>query len=174
MSPNRRTHSAWLIALVTMAAGCSTDAASTGPVARYGEAALAAASAKPRPRVLSITDLQLSTIYIPTSPSDEITPFSVTVTNPGPKDVAGISFEGELYPTFNNQPPLATTFVASCPSATGVVPRGDCTMSNWIMSGPFLTPGPGTFTLRLLQLQSDGTKKVVDTRTVAVQFVNGI
>ena len=84
----------------------------------------------------------------------------------------GISLEGVLEPTFNNQPPVATAFTAFCPTANGTVPRGDCVMSEWIRPWPFISPGPGTFTLRLLQLQSDGTRKVLDTRTVAVVFVN--
>ena len=174
MSPTRRTFSACLFAVVALAgAGCSDDTAPTAPAAAHGSVALGVAAAKPRPRAPYISSLQLSTIYIPTSPSDEITPFTVTVTNPGSKDVLGISLEGELQPTFNNQPPPATSFVASCPNATGVVPRGDCTMSNWIASGPFLWPGPGTFTLRLLQQQPDGTKKVLDSRTIDVVFVQG-
>ena len=173
MSLTRRTFSACLSAVIALAgAGCSDVAAPTAPAARRS-AALSVAPAKARPRVPYISSVQLSTIYIPTSPSDEITPFSVTVTNPGSKDALGISLEGELQPTFNNQPPPATAFVASCPNATGVVPRGNCTMSNWIASGPFLWPGPGTFTLRLLQQQTDGTKKVLDSKTIDVVFVQG-
>ena len=174
MSANRRTSLAGLLAFIGLAiAGCAGDVPSTAPAAIHPDAALAAAAAKPHPRTPYISDVQLSSIYIPTSPSDEITPFTVTVTNPGSKDAQGISLEGELQPTFNNQPPpLATAFIASCPNPTGIVPRGDCVISNWITSGPFLSPGPGTFTLRLLQQQSDGTKKVLDTRTVTVVFVS--
>ena len=173
MSATRRTSPAGLLALAALAvAGCAGDVPSTAPAANLPHAALAAAAAKPNARTPYISQLQLGTINIPTSPSDEITPFSVTVTNPGPKDALGISLEGVLEPTFNTQPPpVATAFTASCPNPTGTVPRGDCVMSNWITSGPFLTPGPGTFTLRLLQRQADGTKKVLETKTVAVMFV---
>jgi hypothetical protein len=175
MSPTRRTLSACLLMIITVSTGCSDHVTPTAPVATHASVALSVAAAKPRPsRVPYISSLQLSTAYIPTSPSDEITPFTVTVTNPGAKDVQGISLEGELQPTLNNQSPLATSFVASCPNATGVVPRGDCTMSNWISSGALLSPGPGTFTLRLLQRQPDGTKKVLDSKTVDVVFVEGI
>lgn len=69
----------------------------------------------------------------------------------------------------NNQPPApATAFIAFCPLPNGIVPRGDCTMSNGITPGPNLMPGPGTFTLRVLQQQSDGTMKVRDSKTVDV------
>ena len=170
MYATRRTYTASLLALVTLGAACSADAPPTAPTAIRPTAALAAAAAKPRPRTPYIADLQLSSISIPTSPSDEITPFTVKVTNPTSKDVLGISLEGVLEPTFNNQPPPATAFVATCPNPTGVLPRGDCVMSNWISSGSWIYPGPGTFTLRLLQLQSDGTKKVLDTKVVAVVF----
>ena len=77
-----------------------------------------------------------------------------------------------MQPTFNNQPSPVTAFIASCPNPTGIVPRGDCVMSNWIGSGPLHSPGPDTFMVRLLQQQSDGTKKVLDTKTVAVVFVS--
>ena len=168
----RRTYSACLLAVVALAgAGCSDDAPFTAPAVPPTDAALAVAAAKPRPRVAFIADVQLSVITIPITPSDEITPFTVTVTNPGPKDAPGISLEGELQPTFNNQPPPSTAFIAACPNPNGIVPRGNCTMSNWIGSGWNLSPGPGTFTLRLLQLQSDGTKKVLDTKIVDVVFV---
>ena len=172
MFPNRRTLAGLHAFIAFAAAGCAGDVPSTGPAAIPSGATLAAAAAKPNARTPYISQVQVSTVNIPTSPSDEITPFTVTVTNPGPKDAQGISLEGDLLPTFNNQPPpIATAFTASCPNPTGTVPRGNCVMSNWITSGPFLTPGPGTFTLRLLQLQPDGTKKVLDTRTVAVVFV---
>jgi hypothetical protein len=173
MSPKRRTYSAGLLVFIALAiAACAGDVPSTAPAAIHPDAALAVTAVKPRPRAPYISDVQLSSINIPTSPSDEITPFTVTVTNPGSKDAQGIYLEGELQPTFNNQPSPATAFIASCPNPTGIVPRGDCVMSNWIGSGPFLSPGPGTFTLRLLQQQSDGTKKVLDTKTVAVVFVS--
>jgi hypothetical protein len=168
----RRTHSICLLAIAALVgSGCNDDAPSTAPTVLRTDAAFAIASVKPRPRTVYIADVQLSTLNIPVSPSDEITPFTVTVTNPSPKDVPGISLEGELQPTFNNQPPPSTAFTASCPNPNGIVPRGDCTMSNWIGAAWNVTPGPGTFTLRLLQLQPDGTKKVLDTKVIDVTFV---
>ena len=62
----------------------------------------------------------------------------------------------------------ATAFLAYCPYGNGIVPRGDCTMSNGITGGATLAPGPGTYTLRVLQQQSDGTMLVLDSKTVDV------
>jgi hypothetical protein len=41
-------------------------------------------------------------------------------------------------------------------------------MSNGITGGATLAPGPGTYTLRVLQQQSDGTMLVLDSKTVDV------
>ena len=174
MSATRRMSPAGLLAFVALSvAGCAQDVPPTAPAANFPDAALAAAAAKPHPRTPYIADVQVGSITIPLSPSDEYTPFTVTVTNPGAKDALGLSLEGVLEPSFNNQPPLATAFTAFCPTPNGTVPRGDCVMNEWITPSRFLSPGPGTFTLRLLQSQSDGTKKVVDTKVVAVVFVLG-
>lgn len=172
MLPNRRTRSVCLLAVVALSgAGCSDHATPTAPAANRPGATFAVTAAKPRPRVPYISDLQLSTIYVPISPSDEYTPFTVTVTNPGPKDFQSIHLEGELQ-SQNNQPAWpATAFIASCPNPNGIVPKGDCTMSNGITPGWTLVPGPGTFTLRVLQQQSDGTVKVLDSKTVDVVFI---
>ena len=98
------------------------------------------------------------------------TPFTVTVTNPSPKDTPMIYLKGELK-SQNNQPPLpATAFLAYCPFPNGIVPSGECTMSNGITGGATLAPGPGTYTLRVLQQQSDGTMKVLDSKTVDVEL----
>ena len=167
----RRIYSAYLLTIAAFAGACSDDPPSTAPNVVRTDAALAVASAKPRPRTAYIASVELSTLNIPVSPSDEITPFTVTVTNPGPKDIQGISLEGELQPTFNNQPPPSTAFTAACPNPNGIIPRGNCTMSSYIGSAWNVWPGPGTFTLRLLQLQSDGTKKVLDTKVIDVTFV---
>ena len=125
-----------------------------------------AAAAKPRARVPYISDLQLSSIYV--SMSGGYTPFTVTVTNPTQKDFPLIYLTGELK-SQNEQPPVpATAFLAYCPYGNGIVPRGDCTMSNGITGGATLAPGPGTYTLRVLQQQSDGTMLVLDSKTVDV------
>jgi len=97
-----------------------------------------------------------------------VTRTSVTVTNPTQKDFPSIYLKGELK-SQNEQPPLpATAFLAYCPYGNGIVPRGDCTMSNGITGGATLAPGPGTYTLRVLQQQSDGTMLVLDSKTVDV------
>ena len=41
-------------------------------------------------------------------------------------------------------------------------------MSDGITGGATLAPGPGTYTLRVLQKQSDGTMTVLDSKTVDV------
>ena len=167
MISGRSTRSAYLVALVALvAAGCSDNQTPTAPSAGAAAAALTVAAVKPRPRVPYISDLQLGSIYV--SISGGFTPFTVTVTNPTQKDYPLIYLKGELQ-SQNNQPPLpATAFLAYCPYPNGIVPRGDCTMSNGITGGATLAPGPGTYTLRVLQQQSDGTMKVLDSKTVDV------
>ena len=79
-----------------------------------------------------------------------------------------IYLKGELK-SMNNQPPLpASAFLAYCPNPNGIVPRGDCTMSDGITGGATLAPGPGFFTLRVLQQQPDGSMKELDSKTVDV------
>ena len=88
--------------------------------------------------------------------------------DPSQKDFAGIYLKGELE-SQNDQPPLpASAFIAYCPNPNGIVPKGNCVMSDGITGGATLAPGPGTFTLRVLQQQSDGTMTVLDSRTVAI------
>ena len=153
----------YLFALVAIAgAGCS-DSETTAPPAVRPTAALAA---KSRQRVPYIADLQLSSIYV--SISGGYTPYTVTVTNPSQKDFAGIHLEGQLK-SQNEQPPLtASAFLAYCPDPNGIVPHGNCVMSDGITGGATLAPGPGTFTLRVLQQQVDGTMTVLDSKTVDV------
>jgi len=169
MMRNRRTYLACLLAVVALAgAGCSDEATPTAPAATRAVPALNPAAAKPRPRAPYISDLQLSSIYV--SLSGGFTPYTVTVTNPSQKDYKSIHLKGELQ-SQNNQPPTpASAFLAYCPDPNGVVPRGDCTMSDGITGGPNLAPGPGTFTLRVLQQQSDGTMTVLDSTTVDVEL----
>jgi hypothetical protein len=152
-----------LFALLAMAGvGCS-DNDTTAPQAVRPPAALAA---KSRPRVPYIASLELSSIYV--SISGGYTPYTVTVTNPSQKDFGGIYLRGELK-SQNEQPPLpASAFIAYCPDANGIVPHGDCVMSDGITGGATLAPGPGTFTLRVLQQQADGTMTVLDSKTVDV------
>ena len=154
-------------AIVALASsGCSDDATPTAPtVARDVEAAQAV-SIKPRPRTPYISSLSLSSVYV--SISGGFTPFTVTVTNPSQKDVPSIYLRGELK-SQNNQPPVtATAFLAYCPYFNGIVPKGDCTMTDGITGGATLAPGPGVFTLRVLQQQIDGTMKVLDSKSVDV------
>ena len=150
----------------TAVAGCIDNAAPTAPDATGAVTPRDAAFAKGRPRTPYISDVQLSSIYI--NLSGGYNPFTVTVTNPGSKDVLGIHLRGELK-SQNNQPPTtATAFIANCPLANGTVPRGDCTMSNGISGGAGLSPGAGTFTLKVLQEQLDGTMIVLDSKTLDV------
>jgi len=145
--------------------GCNDNESPTMPVSQPAVASLAM-GAKPRARVPYISDLQLSSIYV--SMSGGYTPYTVTVTNPSQKDFSSIYLRGELK-SQNEQPPLtASAFIAYCPNPNGIVPNGDCTMSDGITGGATLAPGPGTFTLYVLQQQSDGTMKVLDSRTVDV------
>src|SRR3982751_1808040 len=165
--------SAWLataFAILTLAGlACSDGGRPTGPAAPAIAPATARATAtlaavKSHPRAPYIADLQLSSIYV--SMSGGYTPFTVTVTNPTQKDFPSISLKGELKPQ-NNQPPLpASAFLAYCPYANGIVPSGNCVMSDGITGGATLAPGLGTFTLRVLQKQSDGTMTVLDSKTV--------
>lgn len=167
---SNRIGSACLLAVVAMAgAACSDTASPTAPAPTRAVAALSAAPTKPRPRVPYIADLQLSSINV--SIGGGFTPFTVTVTNPTPKEYQMIYLKGELK-SANNQPPWpASAFLAYCPGSNGVLPRGNCTMTDGITgAGGSLSPGPGTFTLRLLQQQSDGTMKELDSTTVAVQL----
>ena len=153
----------YLVALIAMAgAGCSESETTAPPAVR----ATAPLAAKSRQRVPYIADLQLSSIYV--SISGGYTPYTVTVTNPSQKDFAGIYLKGELK-SQNDQPPLpASAFIAYCPDPNGIVPHGDCVMSDGITGGATLAPGPGTFTLRVLQQQSDGSMLVLDSKTVDV------
>ena len=154
-------------AAATLASAACDDAATpTAPASVRAVAALNAAPAKPRPRVPYISDLQLSSIYV--SISGGFTPFTVTVTNPNQKDSPSIYLKGELK-SQNNQPPVpASAFLAYCPNPNGIVPRGNCTMTDGITGSATLAPGPGFFTLRVLQQQADGSMTVLDSKTVDV------
>ena len=162
-----RIRTMWLVAAVTLAGAACTDRMTpTAPAVTQAVAAVSAASDKPHPRAPYIADLQLSSIYV--SISGGYTPFTVTVTNPTPKDYTMIYLKGELKSQNNQTPVPASAFLAYCPYSNGIVPRGSCTMSDGITGSATLAPGPGTFTLRLLQQQSDGTMTVLDTKTVEV------
>ncbi|HSJ65580.1 MAG TPA: hypothetical protein VK922_16935 [Gemmatimonadaceae bacterium] len=156
-----------LLALVALAAAaCSDSPSPTAPASDRAAAVFKTSAAKPRPRTLYISDLQLSSIYV--SLSGGYTPYTVTVTNPSRKDVKSIYLKGELK-SENNQPPVqASAFLAYCPMPNGIVPYGECTMSHGITGGATLAPGAGTFTLRVLQQQSDGTMLALDSTTVDV------
>jgi hypothetical protein len=70
----------------------------------------------------------------------------------------------------------ATAFLAYCPGSNGIIPPGDCVMSNgvtglWAETG---VPGPATYTLMVLQQQSNGSMKVLDSKTVDVVLTRTI
>ena len=164
----RMTRSACLLALVAIAGtGCRDNAAPTAAVPTRAVAAIQAA-AKPRPRAPYISNLQLSSIYVSLS-GGYPTPFTVTVTNPSQKDAQTIRLNTEVR-SMNNQPPIAASFIAYCPLSNGVVPRGDCTMSGTITGGVGLAPGPGLFTLTLVQQQPDGTTTVLDSKSLDIEL----
>lgn len=168
-TPNSRAiYAAALIALTS--AACTDNGPSTGPVAPTQPEVAFAAAAKPRPRVPTISDLALSSIYV--SITNGYTPFTVTVTNQTKKDFQNIYLMGELRSQTNATWP-ATAFLAYCPNPNGIVPSGACTMSNGITGlSSTLTIGPATYTLRVVQQQSDGTMLVLDSRTVDVILYN--
>ena len=169
MFRNRFARPAWLLGMVAViGAGCSDsrDPAPTAPSAPHPLAAVDVASTRARQRTPYIASVDLSSVYV--SISGGSTPYTVTITNPGQKDAPLIYLKGELK-SENNQPPVpASAFIAYCPYPNGTVPRGSCTMSDGITGGATLAPGPGTFTLRLLQRQSDDTMKELDSVTTAV------
>ena len=70
----------------------------------------------------------------------------------------------------------ATAFLAYCPASNGIIPPGDCVMINgitglWAETG---VPGPATYTLMVLQQQSNGSMKVLDSKTVDVVLTRTI
>lgn len=172
MKRSPRPRALYALALITLAsAACTDNGTTTGPVAAPRPEVALTAAAKPRGRVPYIADLALSSIFV--SITSGYTPFTVTVTNPTKKDFQNIYLNGDL--TQNNQPGWpATAFLAYCPNPNGVVHPGDCTMSNGITGiSSTLTPGPATYTLRVLQQQSDGTMLVLDSKTADVILYDG-
>jgi hypothetical protein len=159
-----------LLAVVVASAGCNDNAPSTAPAVTPGGATLNMTAARPRPRGPYISDLQLASISIPITASDDYTPYTVTVTNPGPKDFPSIYLKGELQ-SVNFPATPVTAFLAYCPYPNGIVPRGNCTMSHGITPTWGLIPGPATFTLRVLQQQADGTMTALDVKSVDVVLV---
>ena len=166
MLRNRRALSACLLAIAALAVTACSDQADSPTLTAPAATTLNAAVSKPR-RAPYISNLQLGSIYVSMG-GGIATPFTVTVTNPSSKDYTGILLQGELK-SQNNQPPTpATGFVAYCPLANGTVPPGACTMSGGITGGVGLSPGPGTFTLRLVQRQADELLVQLDSKTVDV------
>src|SRR4029453_19282105 len=130
MMRNNKTHSARLLAIVVVAAvaACS-DTSPSAPQATPAVAAVNAAPDGARGRAPYISGLQLSSIYV--SITSGYTPFTVTLTNPSLKSVQNIYLKGVLQQ--NNQTPWpATAFLAYCPGPNGIIPPGNCTMSNGI------------------------------------------
>ena len=158
---------AWLT-IVALTAACSDSANTTAPtgvrpveVFEGGTAATAKASRAPY-----IANVQLASVYV--SVTSGYTPVTVTVTNPGTTAYYNMYLKGEIKPQ-NKQPALpATAFLAFCPNPNGVIYTGSCTMTNGITGAPPLQPGPATYALRLLQQQSNGNMKVIDSKTVNI------
>src|SRR5690349_14116609 len=122
MFANTNARLAGVLALVTLAVGCTDSAPTTAPAVARPTAALAVAVK--RPKTPYIADLQLSSIYV--SISGGFTPYTVTVNNDTPKDFSMIYLKGELQSQNNQAPWPASAFIAYCPFANGIVPRGSC------------------------------------------------
>jgi hypothetical protein len=164
LTPNARALAAAALIALTSAA-CTDNGTSTGPTPPSRPEAAFAMAAKPRGRVPYISDLTLGSIYV--SVTSGSTPFTVTVTNQTKKDFQDIYVMGAL--SQNNVVWPATAFLAYCPGPNGIIPPGSCTMSNGITGiTSTLTPGPATYTLRVVQQQADGTMLVLDSKTVDV------
>jgi hypothetical protein len=178
MFRNSTARPACLLALVALGgAACSDVAATTAPTTRRAavvNAPLAQLSTAGRAqrRAPYISALELGSVYV--SINTGSTPFTVTVTNPSAKEYGSIFLKGELQSQRNQPPSPATAFVAYCPYPNGVVSAGDCTMSGAISGEPTLELGPGTYTLKVVQRQLNGTMKVLDSKTVDVIFVKTI
>jgi hypothetical protein len=173
MMRNHRTHTARLLALVVAAGAACSDATPSAPTTTRAVASFNAAPDAARGRAPYISGVQLSSIYV--SITSGYTPFTVTVTNPSLKSVQNIYLKGVLQQN-NGTPWPATAFLAYCPGPNGIVPPGDCTMSNGItaLGSPTLVPGPATYTLMVLQQQSNGTMKVLDSKSVDVVLTKTI
>ncbi len=173
MMRHHRMHSTALLALLVAAVAACDVATPSAPPPTRPVAALNAAPDGARGRTPYISGLQLSSIYV--SITNGFTPFTVTVTNPSLKSVQNIYLKGVLQQ--NNQTPWPTTaFLAYCPGPNGIIPPGDCTMSNGItaLGSPTLVPGPATYTLMVLQQQSNGSMKVLDSKSVDVVLTKTI
>jgi len=168
----RRTTATCLVAVFALAAACRDEAPLTAPAAQPATAALTAASAKVRARAPYIANLQLSSDYVPVNV--DATPFTVTVTNPTLENYGSIYLKGELKSLTNHRSVVATAFLASCPYPNGIISPGDCTMSNYITGDTTLALGQGTYTLKVLQQQANGTMKVLDSKTVDVLLVRKV
>ncbi len=165
---NRHTASrfAWLT-LIALTAACSDTATPTAPAGvrpievLEGGAATAKASRTPY-----IANIQLASVYV--SVTAGYTPVTVTVTNPGSAAYYNMYLKGEIKPRTKLAAQPVTAFLAFCPNPNGVIYTGSCTMTNGITGAPPLQPGPATYTLRLLQKHSNGTMKVIDSKTADV------
>jgi hypothetical protein len=163
---NHRTRSAGLLAFVVAAGAACSDVSPSAPPSTQAVAALNVAPTAGRGRAPYISDLQLGSIYVSTT--NGFTPFTVTVTNSSEKSVQNIYLKGVL--NQNGQTWPATAFLAYCPGSNGIIPPGDCAMSNGITGlwAETAAPGPATYTLMVLQQQSNGSMKVLNSKTVDV------
>lgn len=173
MIRNHRTYSASLLAVVVAAGAACTDATPSAPTATRAVTALSAAPDGARGRAPYISGLELSSSYV--SLTNGYTAFTVTVTNPSLKSVQNIYLKGVLQQNNESAWP-ATAFLAYCPGPNGIIPPGDCTMSNGItaLGSPTLVVGPATYTLMVLQQQSNGSMKVLDSKSVDVVLTKTI
>ena len=169
---HRRTTATCLVAVFALTAACRDEAPLTAPAAPPASASLNAASAKARARTPYIANLQLSSVYVPVN--IDATPVTVTVTNPTQNNYGLIYLRGELKSLTNHRSVVATAFLAHCPYPNGILYPGDCTMSGGITGDTTLAIGPGTYTLKVLQQQTNGVMKVLDSKTVDVFLVKKV
>lgn len=169
---NTKISSSLLLSLVLAVGAACTDTTPSAPsVAAPDVATPNAAQSPARGRTPYISSLQLSSIYVPLTSG--YTPFTVTVNNSSLKSLYNIYLKGVVQQ--DSQSPWPTTaFLAYCPNPNGVLQPGDCIMSNGItaLGSPNLHPGPATFTLMVQQQQSNGSMKVLDSKSVSVVLTN--
>jgi hypothetical protein len=140
-----------------------------GPGASSAEGTADAASLARRARTVVVTDLQPSSDVVILNGT--ATRYTVVIRNPTESDIGNVYVQGFLQASGKREGVLSAASPVSCPLSNATVPAGsDCTISGEIVASTNLPIGPGTFTLKVVQLQPSGSIKVLDSRTVDVQL----
>jgi hypothetical protein len=159
---------AGLAALVTTACTDGTRSP-VGPGAASAERTAGDASLARRARTVVVADLQLSSDIIILNGA--ATRYTVVIRNPTDGDVGNVYVQGFLQAGGKRDWISGGASPATCAVSNATVPAGaDCTMSGDIATSTNLPLGPGTFTLKVVQLQPSGQSKVLDSRTVDVRI----